>query len=84
MAAGSPPVAVTANTVYVASYLAPVGNYAYTSSYFASTGADNAPLHALQEGVSGGDGVYVYGSAKAFPSSTWNATNYWVDVVFTP
>ena len=40
------------------------------------------PLHALQDGVSGGDGVYRYGTASGFPSSTFNSTNYWVDVVF--
>ena len=31
----------------------------------------------------GGNGVYVYG-ARAFPSATYNATNYWVDAVFAP
>lgn len=44
--------------MYVASYLAPAGHYAADNSYFASAGVDNAPLHALQDGVSGGDGVY--------------------------
>jgi len=78
------PVAVTAGTVYVASYFAPSGGYAANGGYFASAGTDNAPLHALQNGVSGGNGVYVYGSSPAFPSSTYNSTNYWVDVVFTP
>ena len=78
------PVAVTAGTVYVASYFAPNGNYAANGGYFAAAGVDNAPLHALQNGASGGNGVYVYGSSPAFPSSTYNSTNYWVDVVFTP
>lgn len=77
------PVAVTANTVYVASYFAPNGRYAGDNTYFASTGVDRPPLHALQNGVSGGNGVYVYGSATAFPSSTFQSSNYWVDVVFT-
>src|SRR5262249_4019173 len=56
----SPPVAITANTVYVASYHAPNGHYAVNASYFTSSGADNAMLHALQDGVSGGNGVYTY------------------------
>ena len=43
----SSPVAVTANTTYVASYFAPNGHYSADSEYFASTGVDNAPLHAL-------------------------------------
>ena len=77
------PVAVTANTVYVASYFAPNGRYAGDGGYFATAGRDNAPLHALQNGTSGGNGVYAYGSSPAFPSSSFNSTNYWVDVVFT-
>jgi Domain of unknown function (DUF4082) len=78
------PVSVTAGTVYVASYYAPAGHYAADGGYFASTGVDNAPLHAIQNGVSGGNGVYAYGSASSFPASTYNSTNYWVDVVFAP
>ena len=61
------PVAVTANTVYVASYLAPNGRYAGDNSYFATAGVDNPPLHALQNGVSGGNGVYAYGSTTQLP-----------------
>jgi beta-lactam-binding protein with PASTA domain len=78
----STPVAVTANTTYVASYHTNVGNYAVNVNYFATTGIDNAPLHALATGVSGGNGVFIYG-ASAFPTQTFNASNYWVDVVFT-
>jgi hypothetical protein len=48
----------------------------------AAIGVDNGLLHALKDGVSGGDGVYVYGSAAAFPSNTFQSTNYWVDVVY--
>ena len=32
---------------------------------------------------SGGNGVYAYGAASSFPSSTYQASNYWVDVVFS-
>ena len=28
-------------------------------------------------------GVYSYGAAGSFPSSTYAASNYWVDVVFS-
>ncbi len=76
------PVAITANTVYVASYHTAVGRYSANNNYFA-TGADNAPLHAPASSIVGGNGVYVYG-ASAFPTNTYQATNYWVDVVFTP
>lgn len=73
---------VTANTTYVASVLMPTGNYAASLGYFASHGADNAPLHALQDGAGGfANGVFIYGSG-GFPTSTFSSTNYWVDVVF--
>ena len=75
------PVPVTAGTTYVASYLAPNGRYAGDGGYF-TTGMDRAPLHALRDGVSGGNGVYAYGTTSSFPDNTWNSTNYWVDVVF--
>ena len=76
------PVAVTANTVYVASYHAPVGRYAINSSYFVTTGVTNGPLYALSNSESGGNGVYLYGSG-GFPTNTYQSSNYWVDVVFT-
>jgi hypothetical protein len=78
------PVAITSNTVYVASYHCTVGHYSADVNYFTSKGADNPPLHALTNGVSGGNGVYAYGTSSAFPSLTWDAANYWVDVVFQP
>jgi hypothetical protein len=28
--------------------------------------------------------VYMYGASSAFPSNSYAATNYWVDVVFHP
>jgi WD40 repeat protein len=79
----STPVAVTANTVYVASYHANSGHYSADLNYFISSGVDNPPLHALANGVSGSDGVYAYGTKSVFPNLTWNSSNYWVDVVFS-
>ena len=76
------PVQVTANTVYVASYFAPNGRYAGDNNYFANSGVTNPPITLLQNGVSGGNGVYRYGSSSGFPSSSFQSTNYWVDVVF--
>jgi hypothetical protein len=43
---------------------------------------DNPPLHALQDGVSGADGVYAYGSTSVFPNQAFQGANYWVDIVF--
>jgi hypothetical protein len=75
------PVAVSANTIYVASYLAPVGHYAFDGSYFASSGVDNGPLHAPANTVTP-NGVYGRGTSSVFPDQTFASANYWVDVVF--
>jgi hypothetical protein len=77
-------VPIKANTVYVASYHAPNGHYAFDHGYFASSGFGNETLHLLGNGESGGNGVYAYGTTITFPTSTNDATNYWVDVVFKP
>ncbi len=76
------PVNIAAGTVYVASYFAPKGHYAEDDNYFASSGADNGNLHALKDGVNGGDGVYLYTSSSDFPTDTYHSANYYVDVVF--
>lgn len=70
------PIAVTAGTVYTASYHAPVGRYAYTSGSLAAA-ITNGPLTAQANG-----GVFNYGTGM--PTTSYNATNYWVDVVFAP
>jgi len=75
------PVTVEANTVYIASYHAPAGHYSADNSYF-NAGVDNSPLHAPANDSSGGNGVFAYGAAGSFPNASWQATNYWVDVVF--
>ncbi|MFL6127503.1 MAG: DUF4082 domain-containing protein [Mycobacteriales bacterium] len=77
------PVSVAADTTYVASYYAPVGRYAADTDGLSSA-VDNAPLHALAAGSSGGNGVYRYGTGGGFPNSSFQASNYWVDVVFAP
>jgi hypothetical protein len=77
------PVQITPNTTYVAGYFAPNGHYSATSAAFSSKGIENSPLTALANSA-GGNGVYAYGGASAFPSSSFNATNYSVDVTFTP
>jgi hypothetical protein len=79
----STPVAITAGTVYVASYFAPVGHYAEDDGYFASSGVDNGVLHALSNSAGGGDGVYLYGSSGGFPTNTYRSANYWVDILFS-
>jgi len=79
----STPVAIAANTTYIASYLAPKGHYSDTSSGFASSGVKNPPLQALANSVSA-NGVYAYSSSNTFPIHTYKSTNYWVDIDFEP
>ncbi len=75
------PVPVAKDTTYVASYHAPSGHYAATY-YGLDTAVTANPLRTLASSASGGNGVYAYG-ARSFPTGSWAATNYWVDVVFT-
>ena len=76
------PVPVNANALYVASYHAPSGHYSVDGDYFASSGVDNAPLHAPPNSSGTPNGPYGYSSTSVFPTSTYNSANYWVDVVF--
>jgi hypothetical protein len=74
------PVAISSNTTYVISYHTTVGHYSADSGYFANQGVTSGSLQALSNGDAGGNGVYAYGSS-AFPSQSYEASNYWVDVV---
>ncbi|AMA61177.1 hypothetical protein BCCGELA001_10900 [Bradyrhizobium sp. CCGE-LA001] len=79
------PVSIAANTTYVASYHT-TGAYVATGNYF-TTAVTNGPLTALSTTTAGGNGVYSYGGTSTsgiFPTNTYNASNYWVDVVFAP
>jgi hypothetical protein len=75
----STPVAVTAGTVYTASYWVPNGHYSLSSGDFANAHT-SGPLQALANGEAG-NGVFRAGSS-GFPDQSWNASNYWVDIVF--
>jgi hypothetical protein len=75
-------VQVAANTTYVVSYHTDTGFYSSSAGYFSTTGADYQALHALKDGVDGGNGVYRYG-ASGFPTGSYGSTNYWVDVLWT-
>lgn len=78
----STPIAIQPNTTYIVSYYCPNGHYSGDENYFTS-GVSRPPLAALQNGASGPNGIYVYGSG-GFPNQTWNASNYWVDLAFAP
>lgn len=86
------PVQLTVGTTYIASYLAPAGEYSYDSSpgdpgnLSTAFSSANGDLTALASGTSGGDGLYAYTSSPsgAFPANSYNNSNYWVDVLFAP
>ena len=76
----STPVAISANTTYVASF--------HTRGIFSrgttfTTGVDNPPLHAPQNQTTDPNGVYKYGNGGLYPNDTFGASNYLVDIVFT-
>jgi hypothetical protein len=75
------PVAIKAHTTYIASYHTDHGNYAQDIGFFSNGGVDSGVLHALADGVSGANGLFQYGPG-GFPTSYWQSSNYWVDVVF--
>ena len=76
------PVTINANTTYVAGYLAPKGHYSATPNGL-SPAVTNAPLSALSNATSP-NGVYAYSATSTFPTSSFKATNYYVDVDFQP
>jgi hypothetical protein len=77
------PIAIAANTTYIASYFSPSGDYAHSGSYFGHT-ITNGPLSALANGEDGSNGLYKYSTTPIFPDNDFGASNYWVDVVFAP
>ena len=88
----SQPVTILPNTTYVVAYLAPNGHESGDSGYFypgpaptQAGGADynSPPLYAVSN-TSSANGLYSYTATPAFPTSTFEAANYWVDPVFTP
>jgi hypothetical protein len=76
------PVPIAAATTYVASYFAPSGHYAVNLGFFSAPFA-YPPLRAADPSA-GANGVFSYGSSPAFPTQSWDSSNYWVDVFFQP
>jgi hypothetical protein len=75
------PITLVPGATYIASYHTN-GFYAATNNYFNSAHV-NAPLTApASADTGGGNGVYSYGPIGDFPSATYEASNYWVDVAF--
>ena len=71
------PVLVMPGVTYIVSYTAPNGGYASTPNYFSGSGVQAGVLSA--PGADNG----VFGAAGAFPTQTFNGSNYWVTPVFS-
>ena len=79
----STPVAITANTTYVAAYLAPNGHYSDHLRSLHHRGVSNPPLRRSRT-PSAPTACTAYSATSTLPTSSSNATNYWVDVDFEP
>jgi Ca2+-binding RTX toxin-like protein len=86
------PVSLQSGASYIVSYSYAFNNgsgavesYAATASYFtAAKQSAGGYLTAPASGASAGNGVFAAGAPGSFPASTFNATNYWTDVIFRP
>ena len=76
------PVAVNANTTYIAAYFSSLGNYVSTASGL-KTAVTNDVLTALADSTDGLNGVYRYTNQPIKPDSSHNSNNYWVDVILS-
>ena len=74
----STPPSLSARTTYIASYHAPNGHYALNLNYF-TTAYSNGPLQAPATN----NGIFRYSTTSNFPTDSYQASTYWVDVVFT-
>lgn len=77
------PARVSAGSYYVVSVHFAKGRYGGRSSVFSSARV-RGNLTAPSTAQAGGNGRYIYGSTTAFPTKTYNASSYYVDVVFSP
>ena len=72
------------DTTYVVSYHSN-GFYSATPALLRTRSSSNGRIcRRLSSASSGGNGVYAYGPSGLFPTNSFNATNYYVDVAFRP
>jgi hypothetical protein len=72
------PVALVTGQTYVVSYRAPNGRYSSTAGFFNQTWTSG-----VFTATGPNNGRYRYGTGGVMPTSSWNATNYFVDVVYS-
>lgn len=81
------PISITSNTIYIAAAryilnLSQIINIYYSSSNYFTSAYINTPLEAVATATSV-NGVYSYSSTMVAPSSTWQGSSYFIDLVFT-
>jgi len=84
------PVPISANVIYIAAFYSSSGEYSETPYVFLDGPVVRGPLTALQENDPDGDGpnsVFKYDDGDDgpdYPDQGYEASNYWVDVEYTP
>ena len=82
-----PRVQIKANTTYVVScHFEAHAGYVQDVDYFSYSGVHNFPLHALENGADGANGVYEYDPPDGnggFPTKSVGSSNYLIDLVFS-
>ena len=76
------PVAIAANTTYIASYYNTSGWYV-SDQYGLGAAISNLGLTGLADATDGPNGVYAYSATPTYPNLSFRASNYWVDPVFS-
>jgi hypothetical protein len=78
------PIAIEANTHYIAAVFWPAGKYPFTGAFFnAGDYQDAAPLTAPQTPSGGANnGRYEYGPSITIPNQSFNRSCYFSDVIF--
>jgi hypothetical protein len=70
------PVTLSAGTSYVVSYHTAYGRYVATERFTGTSTSANLQVPTSNVGV------YAYGTTSNFPTNTWHASQYWVDLTF--
>ena len=70
------PVSIAAGSTFTVSYHAPQGGYVYTSQGF------EQPKNVGVLSLAGNNGVYRYGDGSTIPDASYNATNYFADLIY--
>jgi Domain of unknown function (DUF4082) len=69
---------------FVVSYFAPNGYYSGDNDWFTDRYVLTHGVTAFPNNARGPNGVYRYGATGGFPNQTYRASNYWVDLKYTP